>query len=57
MARWMRHETFYEQLTEFTQLLALVPTGYFSLPEVFWKYNTAEWKQSRRFLSVWRITS
>lgn len=43
-------EIFYKQLGEVSQLLALVLMGDFSLPVVCWKYNTAERKQSRRFL-------
>ncbi|KAK4810498.1 LOW QUALITY PROTEIN: hypothetical protein QYF61_004278 [Mycteria americana] len=43
-------ETFYKQLGEVSQLLALVLMGDFKLPDVCWKYNTAERKQSRRFL-------
>ena len=41
---------FYKQLGEVSQLLALVLVGDFNLPDVCWKYNTAERKQSRRFL-------
>jgi len=33
-----------------SQLLALVLLGDFNLPGICWKYNTAEKKQSRRFL-------
>jgi len=43
-------EIFYKGLAEVSQLLALVLVGDFSLPDVCWKYNTAERKQSRRFL-------
>ncbi|GAB0208309.1 hypothetical protein GRJ2_003296600 [Grus japonensis] len=43
-------EIFYKQLGEVSQLLALVLMGDFNLPDVCWKYNTAERKQSRRFL-------
>ncbi|KAK4826009.1 hypothetical protein QYF61_003782 [Mycteria americana] len=43
-------ETFYKQLAEVSQSLALVLVGDFNLPDVCWKYNTAERKQSRRFL-------
>ncbi|GAB0185523.1 hypothetical protein GRJ2_001017600 [Grus japonensis] len=32
------------------QSLALVLVGDFNLPDICWKYNTAERKQSRRFL-------
>ncbi|KAK4810556.1 hypothetical protein QYF61_004519 [Mycteria americana] len=43
-------ELFYKQLGEASRSLALVLVGDFNLPEVCWKYNTAERKQSRRFL-------
>ncbi|KAK4811169.1 hypothetical protein QYF61_019800 [Mycteria americana] len=43
-------EIFYKQLGEVSQSLALVLVGDFNLPGVYWKYNTAERKQSRRFL-------
>ncbi|KAK4806819.1 hypothetical protein QYF61_005615 [Mycteria americana] len=43
-------ELFYEQLGEASRSLALVLVGDFNLPDVCWKYNTAERKQSRRFL-------
>ncbi|KAJ7405602.1 hypothetical protein WISP_138627 [Willisornis vidua] len=43
-------ETAYNWLAEFLQLLALVLVGHFNFPDVCWKYNTAEKKQSRRFL-------
>ncbi|KAK4816775.1 hypothetical protein QYF61_022887 [Mycteria americana] len=43
-------ELFYKQLGEAPQSLALVLVGDFNLPDVCWKYNTAERKQSRRFL-------
>ncbi|PKU42231.1 rna-directed dna polymerase from mobile element jockey-like [Limosa lapponica baueri] len=43
-------EIFYEQLGEDSQLLTFVLVGDFNLPDVCWKYNTAERKQSRRFL-------
>ncbi|KAK4827211.1 hypothetical protein QYF61_015239 [Mycteria americana] len=43
-------EAFYKQLAEVSQSLALVLMGDFNLPVVCWKYNTAERKQSRRFL-------
>ncbi|GAB0183530.1 hypothetical protein GRJ2_000818300 [Grus japonensis] len=48
---------FYKQLGEFSPLLALAVMGNFNLPDVCWKYNTAERKQSRRFLDVWDIAS
>ena len=41
---------FCKQLGEVSQSLALVLMGDFNLPGVCWKYNTAERKQSRRFL-------
>ncbi|KAK4813674.1 LOW QUALITY PROTEIN: hypothetical protein QYF61_017641 [Mycteria americana] len=41
---------FYKQLGEASRSLALVLVGDFTLPDVCWKYNTAERKQSRRFL-------
>ncbi|KAK4821107.1 hypothetical protein QYF61_013445 [Mycteria americana] len=44
------HELFYNQLGEASRSLALVLVGDFNLPDVCWKYNTAERKQSRRFL-------
>ncbi|KAK4813301.1 hypothetical protein QYF61_023452 [Mycteria americana] len=43
-------ELFYKQLGEASRSLALVLVGNFNLPDVCWKYNTAERKQSRRFL-------
>ncbi|KAK4822567.1 LOW QUALITY PROTEIN: hypothetical protein QYF61_016136 [Mycteria americana] len=43
-------ELFYKQLGEASQSLALFLVGDFNLPDVCWKYNTAERKQSRRFL-------
>ncbi|KAK4822905.1 hypothetical protein QYF61_023268 [Mycteria americana] len=43
-------ELFYKQLGEASRSLALVLVGDFNLPDVCWKYNTAERKQSRRFL-------
>ncbi|KAK4822040.1 hypothetical protein QYF61_006953 [Mycteria americana] len=43
-------EIFYKPLGEVSQSLALVLLGDFNLPDVCWKYNTAEGKQSRRFL-------
>ncbi|GAB0199184.1 mitochondrial enolase superfamily member 1 [Grus japonensis] len=43
-------EAFYKQLAEVSQSLAVVFMGDFNLPDVCWKYNTAEKKQSRRFL-------
>ncbi|KAK4830434.1 hypothetical protein QYF61_011142 [Mycteria americana] len=43
-------ELFYKQLGEASRSLALVLVGDFNLQDVCWKYNTAERKQSRRFL-------
>jgi len=43
-------EIFYKQLGEVSQSLPLVLVGDFELPNVCWKYNTAETKESRRFL-------
>ncbi|KAK4824656.1 hypothetical protein QYF61_017029 [Mycteria americana] len=43
-------ELFYKQLGEASRSLALVLVGDFNVLDVCWKYNTAERKQSRRFL-------
>ena len=43
-------EAFYKQLAEVTQSPALVLVGDFNFPDISWKYNTAQRKQSRRFL-------
>ncbi|KAK4820564.1 hypothetical protein QYF61_001627 [Mycteria americana] len=43
-------EAFYKQLAGVPQSLALVLVGVFNFPDVCWKYNAAERKQSRRFL-------
>ncbi|PKU40561.1 adaptin ear-binding coat-associated protein 1 [Limosa lapponica baueri] len=43
-------ESFYQQLAELSQSLALVLVGDFNFPDICWKYNTAEREQSRRFL-------
>ncbi|GAB0207083.1 hypothetical protein GRJ2_003173900 [Grus japonensis] len=43
-------EAFYKGLAVASQSLALVLVGDFNLPDVCWKYNIAERKQSRRFL-------
>jgi len=43
-------EVFCKRLAEVSQSLVLVLMMAFNLPEVCWKYNTAERKQSRRFL-------
>ena len=45
-----KDEIFYKQLGEVSRSLALVLMGDFTLPDVCWKYNTADRKQSRRFL-------
>ena len=42
-------EVFYKRLAEVSQMLALLLMD-FNLPDLCWKYNTAERKQSRRFL-------
>jgi len=41
---------FYKQLGKVSQSLALIFMGDFNLLDMCWKYNTAERKQSRRFL-------
>jgi len=43
-------EIFCKQLGEALQLLAFVLVGDFNLADFCWKYNTADRKQSRRFL-------
>ena len=43
-------EVSYKMLAEVLQSLALVFVGDFSLLDICWKYNTAERKQSGRFL-------
>lgn len=43
-------KTSYEQLPEVVQSLALVLMGEFNFPDTCWQYNTAQRKQSRRFL-------
>ena len=43
-------ELFYKQLAEAVQLPALVLMGDFNFPNICWKYNLAQKKQSRRFL-------
>ena len=43
-------EVFCKMLAEVSQSLALVFVGDFNLPDICWKYNTAERKQSKRFL-------
>ena len=44
------NETFYKQLAEVAQSPALVLMGDFNFPDTCWKYNTAQKKQSGRFL-------
>jgi len=43
-------EVCYKRLAEVSQSLALVLVGDFNLLDICWKHNTAESKQSRRFL-------
>ena len=43
-------EAFYKRLAVVSQSCALVLLGDFNFLDVCWKYNTAESKQSRRFL-------
>ncbi|KAJ7408007.1 mitochondrial fission process protein 1 [Pitangus sulphuratus] len=43
-------ELFYKQLADVSKSPALVLVGNFTLPDVCWKLNTAEKRQSRRFL-------
>jgi len=43
-------EVFYKHLAEVSQSLALVLVGDFNLPDICWKYNTAERKQSGIFM-------
>ena len=43
-------EIFYRYLGEISRSLALVLAGDFNFPDICWKYNTAEWDQSWRFL-------
>ena len=43
-------EAFYEQLVDVERLPALDLLGDFNFPDVCWKYNAAQRKQSRRFL-------
>jgi len=43
-------EVFYEQLAEAAESPALVLLGDFNFPDICWEYNTAQKKQSRRFL-------
>jgi len=50
-------EVFYKRLAEVSQSLALVPMGDFNLPDICWKYNTAEGNSPAGSWSVWKITS
>ena len=43
-------EVFYEQLAKNMPLPTLVLMGDFNFPDICWKYNTVQRKQSRRFL-------
>ena len=43
-------ESFYEQLAEAARSPALVLMGHFNFPDICWEYNSAQKKQSRRFL-------
>jgi len=43
-------EVYYKRFAEVSQLLAFFPVGHFNLQDICWKYNTAERKQSRKFL-------
>ena len=43
-------EEVYRQLTKVAKSLALVLVGDFNFPDISWKHNTAQRKQSRRFL-------
>uniref|UniRef100_A0A8B9CU89 Reverse transcriptase domain-containing protein n=1 Tax=Anser brachyrhynchus TaxID=132585 RepID=A0A8B9CU89_9AVES len=43
-------EEFYRQLAEAAKSSALVLVGDFNFPDISWKHNTAQRKQSRRFL-------
>ena len=43
-------EVFYKQLAEVVQSPALVLVGDFNFPDISWNYNTAQRKQSTRFL-------
>jgi len=45
-----KDEAFCEQLAEVARSPALVLMGDFTFPDICWKYNTAQRKQSRRFL-------
>ena len=43
-------EAFYEQLAEVVRLPVLIFVGDFNFPNLCWKYNTEQRKQSKRFL-------
>ena len=43
-------KVFYEQLAEVKRSPALVLMGDFNFPDICWKYNTVQKKQSGRFL-------
>ncbi|KAJ7405399.1 mitochondrial fission process protein 1 [Willisornis vidua] len=43
-------ELLYKQLADVSRSAALVLVGDFNLPDICWKLNTAEKRQSRRFL-------
>ena len=43
-------KAFYEQFAEVVQLPALILMGDFNFPDICWKYNTTQRKQSKRFL-------
>ena len=44
-------EVFYKRLAEVSQPLALVVMGDFNSPDICWKYNTTERKETGRFLN------
>ena len=43
-------EAFFEQLVVVARLPALILMGDFNFADICWKYNTAQRKQSKRFL-------
>jgi len=45
-----KDKAFCEQLAEVAQLPALILIGDFNFSDICWKYNTAQRKQSKRFL-------
>lgn len=45
-------EVFYEQLAEVMQLSSLVLLGDFDFPDIYWKDNAAQRKQSRRTTNI-----